>query len=172
MISSIYKRKLLPRWLMQFGSDILLFFAQNMPHPKLRILVCKMRGSNLKGVKYIGMNCLIGNHPWLLTMKKNVVVSSGTRILTEDASYQNVDGERFSAEVVIEENVHIGMNCVILPGVTVGRNSIIGAGSVVMQSIPSDSVALGNPARVVMSVEMGKMMLKKKLKNMKKQDNV
>ena len=160
---SAYKRKILPKWLCQAGSDILVFFAQNSPHPKLRIFFWKLRGANLNKVKYIGMNCLIGNYPWLLTIKKNAVISSGTRILTEDDSYQNVGGKKFTAPVMIEENVHIGMNCLIFPGVTIGKNAIIGAGSVVMKPVPKDSVAFGNPARVIMSVEMGKMMLGKKI---------
>ncbi|MBW2988647.1 hypothetical protein DRJ48_03950 [Candidatus Woesearchaeota archaeon] len=163
LIPLIYKKGLLPKWLCQVGSDILVLLAQILPHPKLRIAVWKLRGANLHGVKYIGMNCLIGNYPWLLTIKRNAVVSSGTRILTEDYSYQNVGGEKLLAPVVIEENVHIGMDCIILPGVRIGKNSIIGAGSVVMHSIPANSVAIGNPAKVIMSVKVGKLMLKKRL---------
>jgi len=52
-------------------------------------------------------------------------------------------------QVVIEKNVWIGSNSVILPGVRIGSNSVVGAGSVVVNDIPSYSVALGNPARVV-----------------------
>lgn len=54
-----------------------------------------------------------------------------------------------SAPVVIEDNVFIGMNSIILKGVTLGANSVIGAGSVVSRSIPSDSIAAGNPAVVL-----------------------
>jgi serine acetyltransferase len=50
--------------------------------------------------------------------------------------------------VVIEEDVWIGSNTVILPGVTVGRGSIIGAGSIVTKDIPRYSIAFGNPAIV------------------------
>jgi acetyltransferase-like isoleucine patch superfamily enzyme len=51
--------------------------------------------------------------------------------------------------VVIGEHVWIGSNCVILPGVHIGEHSVVGAGSVVTKDIPSFSVAVGNPARVV-----------------------
>lgn len=50
--------------------------------------------------------------------------------------------------VMIESNVWIGANCVVLDGVTIGKGSIIGAGSVVTKSIPPMSVAFGNPCRV------------------------
>ncbi len=50
---------------------------------------------------------------------------------------------------IIEENVNIGANCVIIGDIKIGKNSIIGAGSVVINSIPPNCVAVGNPARVI-----------------------
>lgn len=161
--SKLYDSNLCPNWILQILSDILIFLSQNSPHPKLRIFFCKLRGAKLIKVQYIGMNCLIGNHPWLLTIKENAVISSGTRILTEDHSYKNLGGRKIQKEVIIEENVHIGMNCIILPGVTIGKNSIIGANSMVTKSVPDNSVATGNPARVFMTVDQGLQMLNKQL---------
>ena len=51
--------------------------------------------------------------------------------------------------VVIEDNVFIGTNCTILKGITIGENSVIGANSVVIESIPKNSIAIGNPCKVV-----------------------
>lgn len=59
------------------------------------------------------------------------------------------DGSQFSFPVKIEDHVWIGANTIILPGVTIGRNSVIGAGSVVTKDIPADVVAVGNPCRVL-----------------------
>lgn len=56
-----------------------------------------------------------------------------------------------SAPIVIEDDVWIGAHAVILKGVTIGARSVIGAGSVVTRSIPADSVAAGNPCRVIKS---------------------
>lgn len=58
------------------------------------------------------------------------------------------DGTK-SAPVVIEDDVWVGAHCIILKGVTIGARSIIGAGSVVTNSIPVDCVAAGNPCRVI-----------------------
>lgn len=56
---------------------------------------------------------------------------------------------QYNKDVVIGGNVWIGASAVILPGVTIGQNSVIGAGSVVSRDIPANVVALGNPCRVL-----------------------
>ncbi len=60
-------------------------------------------------------------------------------------------GFKKSCPIVIEDDCWIGRRVIILPGVTIGRGSIIGAGAVVSRSIPPYSIAAGNPARVVKS---------------------
>lgn len=55
----------------------------------------------------------------------------------------------FGGGVTIENGVWIGNNVIILPNVTIGEKSIVGAGSVVTKSIPAYSVAVGNPAHVI-----------------------
>ena len=57
-------------------------------------------------------------------------------------------GYQYNLEVRIGSNVWIGSGAIILPGVTIGDNSIIGAGSVVTKDIPSNVIAFGNPAKV------------------------
>ena len=61
---------------------------------------------------------------------------------------QNTDWG-ISSPIVIEDDVFIGVNCIILKGVTIGARSIIAAGSVVTKSIPADCIAGGNPAKVI-----------------------
>ena len=56
------------------------------------------------------------------------------------------------APIVIEDDVLIGTRCIILKGVTIGARSVIGAGSVVTKSIPADSIAAGNPCKVIKSI--------------------
>ena len=60
-----------------------------------------------------------------------------------------------TAPVLIGKNCFIGCNCLILKGVTIGDNCVIGAGSVVTKSIPANSTAAGNPAKVIRSLNEG-----------------
>ena len=55
----------------------------------------------------------------------------------------------FAKPITVGDNVWIGGNVVVLPGVTIGSNSVIGAGSVVTKDIPSNVVAVGNPCKVI-----------------------
>ncbi len=95
----------------------------------------------------------------------NVLIASNVQIYTATHStrvkerlVQEWDGTRGFCNVIarpvkIEDNVWIGGGVIILPGVTIGKNSVIGAGSVVTRSIPADSVAVGNPCRVIKHVD-------------------
>jgi acetyltransferase-like isoleucine patch superfamily enzyme len=96
----------------------------------------------------------------LLAAKKilignNVLIGANSTIM--DTDFHNSDpvkrhqnGDIPARPVIIEDNVFIGFNCVILKGVTIGENSVIGANSLVISSIPKNSIAIGNPCKVVM----------------------
>jgi len=60
-----------------------------------------------------------------------------------------LDSTVVSKKVVVEDNVFIGMDCVVLKGVTIGKNSVIGAGSIVTKDIPRNCIASGIPAKVI-----------------------
>ena len=62
------------------------------------------------------------------------------------------EGGMFALPVVIEDDVWIGSNAVIIPGVTIGKGSVIGAGSVVTKDIPSNVIAVGNPCEVLRAI--------------------
>lgn len=58
-----------------------------------------------------------------------------------------------AAPITLEDNVWLGGSVVVCPGVTIGENSIIGAGAVVTRSVPANSIAVGNPARVIRELD-------------------
>ncbi|MDG6998485.1 MAG: acyltransferase [Nitrososphaerota archaeon] len=98
--------------------------------------------------------------PWyadLIELKDGVVISAGVRFVQHDSSYSNIVGDlpvKFG-RIVVGTNSYVGVNSIILPGVTIGDHSLVGAGSVVNRDIPSNSIAVGNPARVIGSVTDG-----------------
>lgn len=78
----------------------------------------------------------------------STIVDSDFHPLQPDLRLDQPQGGSTSP-ILIEDDVFIGMNCLILKGVTIGRGSVIGAGSVVTADIPPGVVAAGNPARVL-----------------------
>lgn len=65
-------------------------------------------------------------------------------------------GLEYARPITVGNNVWIGAGVQVLPGVTIGDNCVIGAGSVVVHDIPADSVAVGNPCKVVKSISQNK----------------
>lgn len=78
----------------------------------------------------------------------NVKIGYGVIILSFSTIIGSKNTEIIRKPVVISDNVEIGSNAVILPGVVIGTNSTIGAGAVVTGDIPANSVAVGVPAKV------------------------
>lgn len=79
----------------------------------------------------------------------NVVISPQVTFFSAGHDYNQLTLPDIAASIVVEEHAWIGGNSIILPGVTIGEGSVVGAGSVVSKSIPPWSVATGNPARVI-----------------------
>lgn len=91
----------------------------------------------------IGDDVQMGPHVQLLTPTHPV------------AAEPRRQGWEAALPVTIGNNVWIGGGAIVLPGVTIGDNTVVGSGAVVNRDLPADVVAVGNPARVVRSVEPG-----------------
>ena len=88
------------------------------------------------------------SHYYLISIGNNVTITNSS-ILAHDASTKNIIGKSIVGKVTIGDNVFIGYKSIILPNVKIGDNVIIGAGSVVTRDIPSNSIAVGNPCKVI-----------------------
>lgn len=88
-----------------------------------------------------------------VTIENNVLIGVNCSVIDNDGHNLAFDkrnsGDPKTASVHIHENVFLGSNVSVLKGVTIGKNSIIGNGSVVSRSIPDNVIAAGNPARVI-----------------------
>ncbi len=98
-----------------------------------------------------------GTEPWIITLGNNVYITAGTKFITHDGGTllfrDRVPDLEITKPIVVGNNVYIGNNVIILPGVTIGNNVIIGAGAVVSKDIPDNSVAVGVPARVIKTAD-------------------
>ena len=93
------------------------------------------------------------SHCWLIEIGDNVTMAPRVHILCHDASTKQFLNYTKIGRVTIGDNVFIGAESVVLPGVTIGNNVIIGANSTVTHDIPDGSVAAGSPARVICTLE-------------------
>lgn len=79
----------------------------------------------------------------------NVIIATGTHPISPEL---RLKAAQFNVPVRICNNVWLGARTVVLPGVTIGENSVIGAGSIVTKDIPANVVAVGNPCKVVREI--------------------
>ena len=103
---------------------------------------------------YANTNCCILDCA-KVTIGNNVLLGPNVGIYTPEHAFNTIErseGYERALPIEIEDNVWIGGNVTILGGVKIGSNSIIGAGSVVTKDIPSDVIAVGNPAKVIRKI--------------------
>ena len=76
------------------------------------------------------------------------MIAPNVTILTTNHDYHN-RSILFCKKVIIKKNAWLGSSCIILPGVIIGENSVIGAGAVVTKDVPDNCVFAGNPAKLI-----------------------
>ena len=92
-------------------------------------------------------------HCYHIPIGDDVLLAPHVHILAHDTSTFMFIGKTRAANVSIGNEVFVGAGSIILPGVHIGNRVVIGAGSVVTKNIPDNSVAAGNPARVICSLD-------------------
>lgn len=105
-----------------------------------------------------------GTEPYLITIGNNCQITEEVKIFTHGGAHvlrkDNPNFDTFG-KVIVGDWVYIGNRSMIMPGVTIGDNVLIAAGSVVTKSIPSGFVVGGNPARILCSINEFKIKNKK-----------
>jgi len=110
----------------------------------------------------IGEHCFIvptdlGNEPYLVKIGNHVAIAAHVAFITHDGAAWVFRDEMPDLQVfgpiVIEDNCIIGLRAIIFPNVRIGRNSVVAAGSLVINDVPPNSVVMGVPARAFGSME-------------------
>lgn len=107
----------------------------------------------------IGKNCKISSHTFIcegVHIKDNVFIGHNVTFINDkfpratnaDGSMQT-DADWKVEETIVEEGASLGSSVTILCGITIGKNAIVGAGSVVTKNVPSDTIVAGNPAKIL-----------------------
>lgn len=129
----------------------------------IKSFICVKPGATLEIGDKVGMSSAViwsANH---IIIGNNVKIGALSIISDNDAHSLNpndrlnyiIDEQNTkSSPVIIEDNVLIGANSIILKGVHIGCNTVIGAGSVVTKNIPSNVIAAGNPCKVIKQLEL------------------
>lgn len=113
----------------------------------------------------IGKNCEIdnsvffGSEPYLIEIGDNVRLTKNVQFVTHDGGMWVLRNLGLAPKadkyglIKIKNNVNIGWNVVIMPGVTIGNNVVIGVGSIVTKDVPNNTVYAGIPARFICTIE-------------------
>lgn len=120
-----------------------------------------------KGVT-IGRRCEIypsvsfGSEPYLISIGNHVRINEGVRFITHDGGvwvlreYLNEENSNkidLFGKITVGDNVHIGTNATIMPGVSVGNNCIIGCGAIVTKDVANNTIVVGVPARAIETID-------------------
>lgn len=127
-----------------------------LPLPaSLRVALQRLRGVKIGDHVFLGPGCWLDNtRPNLITIEDYVSLAGRVTVLahsdpTEPLRELLGPSSRIFEPVIIKRGAWVTVNCVVLPGVTIGENSIIAAGSVVNKDIPANVIAGGVPAKVI-----------------------
>ena len=114
-----------------------------------------------------GQNIHIGDHVYLnvlctildcntVRIGHHVMIGPSVQIYTAAHALEaeaRIQGWEVAKPILIDDNVWVGGGAILLPGVTIGRNAVVGAGAVVSRNVPANTVVAGNPARVIREIE-------------------
>lgn len=131
---------------------LLFLHLQHLPMPsrKWRPLFCRYGGVSLQDYKntFIGENVTFDtNYPFDIIIERGVRLTTGCCIVTHFMEPKT--GTYSRGKVIIKENAYLGMNTLVVKPITIGKNAIVGAGSIVTKDIPENEVWAGNPARFI-----------------------
>ena len=135
---------------------LLHLLARSLPmYPRWRSNIHRLRGVKIGENVFIGSDVFIDNtYPESIVIEDNVTIISRTFIIGHTFVPLHLakvlrNEDQASRGVIFRKGCYIGAQCIVMPGVTVGEYTIVGAGSIVTEDLPPYSIAIGSPAKVI-----------------------
>jgi acetyltransferase-like isoleucine patch superfamily enzyme len=153
-----WRRLLNPgKFLKSIFNKILAIFTYNSFISPLNVIIHRIRGVKIGKSVAIGRCVIIDDYrPDLVEIEDGVALTTGSMILTHKRNVEEFDVEKayydypfLLGKVHIKKNAQIGIRSIIMPGVTIGKASIVAAGSVVTKSVPDYCIVAGVPAKII-----------------------
>lgn len=117
---------------------------------KIRVFNYRLKGYDITYSSIIEGSVILDKlFPEGIHIGENTLVAGGVKILSHDHCKRVGDNQPFLTHTYIGKNCFIAVNAIILPGVKIGNEVIVGAGAVVTKDIPSNTVVVGNPAKII-----------------------
>ncbi|MFW5879256.1 MAG: acyltransferase [bacterium] len=136
-------------------------FAKICIFPTCRLSIYKLMGVNIGNNVSITpyMDIVDYSLGKFLTLEDRCTITDTTFLISSGPNNSKLIKyyPRIYGPITVEEDAWIGTKSVIFPGVTIGKCSVVGAGSIVTKDIPPYSVAVGNPARVIKTIDKSKL---------------
>ena len=136
-------------------NTIYMLLAYACPNNKLRQWMHRRRGVHIGKNVYLGMFCFLDNlHPEYIYIEDNASVNAGTMILTHFNPMKRYAAvfQAQMAPVLIKEGAIVAVRSTIMPGVCIGKNAVVSAGSVVDKDVADCTIVKGNPMKVVADI--------------------
>jgi len=123
------------------------YFASKIQY--LRVLVTNIKGYDIHSSVILERHLHLDRlYPQGIHIQENCLIASGVTILSHDHC-KRVNNQPLLTETYIGKRCFIAVGATILPGVKIGDEVIVGAGSVVTRDVPSNVIVAGNPARII-----------------------
>ncbi len=137
-------------------NTLLMYLACILPIPRLRVALNRWRGVHIGENVYIGLFCLLDNlYPEYIYIEDCASINAGSVILTHfnPMKCHRMVQEAQVAPVYIKEKAIVAVRSIILPGVVIGTQAIVSAGTVVDKEVPDFTIVKGNPMKKVVNYE-------------------
>lgn len=148
------RRNMNPMWfaLRKLRNIILSRWSFRCPLNIFRVRWNRLRGVTIGDNVYIGLHCMIDNaYPEYVYIEDSVSLAGNVTVLAHSNPYGHFHNivESGVSPIIIKEGAWIADGAIILRGVTIGKNAIVSAGTVVDKDVPACSLAKGNPMKIV-----------------------